>query len=156
VRTFLAVARAGSLAEAARGLGVSYSTVSRRLAALEHGLGVRLFDRGGAAYQLTPEGAEMIEAAHRMEAQFEAPPRPVRGRDARLSGRVRVAPTDALATAFMPELASFTRRYPEIEIDLLSTPEPADLAMREAEVALLVTDRPPPNLVGRRLAALPS
>jgi hypothetical protein len=56
----------------------------------------------------------------------------------------------------MPELAAFTRGYPEIEIDLLSTPEPAELAMREAEVALLVTDRPPPTLVGRRLATLPS
>ena len=54
LRTFLAVARAGSLADAARGLGVSYSTVSRRLAALEHGLGVRLFDRSGAAYRSRP------------------------------------------------------------------------------------------------------
>jgi molybdate transport repressor ModE-like protein len=156
LRTFLAVARAGSLAEAARGLGVSYSTVSRRLAALEHGLGARLFDRSGAAYQLTREGEEMIASAERMEAEFEALSRQVSGRDARLSGRVRVATTDALATTFMPEIASFTRRYPEIEIDLLSTPEPAELAMREAEVALLVTDRPPPSLVGRRLAALPS
>ncbi len=156
LRTFLAVARAGSLADAARGLAVSYSTVSRRLAALEHGLGVRLFDRSGAAYQLTPEGEQMIASAERMEAEFEALSRQVSGRDARLSGRVRVATTDALASTFMPEIASFTRRYPEIEIDLLSTPEPAELAMREAEVALLVTDRPPPNLVGRRLAALPS
>lgn len=156
LRTFLAVARAGSLAEAARGLGVSYSTVSRRLAALEHGLGVRLFDRSGAAYALTREGSEMLESARRMEAEFEAVSRQVSGRDARLAGRVRIATTDALATAFMPELAAFTRRYPEIEIDLLSTPEPAELAMREAEVALLVTDRPPPTLVGRRLAVLPS
>ena len=98
----------------------------------------------------------MIASAERMEAEFEALSRQVSGRDARLSGRVRVATTDALATTFMPEIASFTRRYPEIEIDLLSTPEPAELAMREAEVALLVTDRPPPSLVGRRLAALPS
>jgi DNA-binding transcriptional LysR family regulator len=156
LRTFLAVARAGSLAEAARGLAVSYSTVSRRLAALEQALGVRLFDRSGAAYQLTPEGEQMIASAERMEAEFEALSRQVSGRDARLSGRVRVATTDALATTFMPEIAPFTRRYPEIEIDLLSTPEPAELAMRVAEVALLVTDRPPPSLVGRRLAALPS
>jgi DNA-binding transcriptional LysR family regulator len=86
---------------------------------------VRLFDRSGAAYQLTPEGAEMIASAERMEAEFAAIARSVGGRDARLSGRVRVATTDALASAFMPEIASFTRRYPEIEIDLLSTPEPA-------------------------------
>jgi molybdate transport repressor ModE-like protein len=156
LRTFLAVARAGSLTEAARSLGVSYSTVSRRLAALEEGLGVRLFDRDASGYELTPVGSEMLDSARRMEAEYEALSRRVRGRDARLSGRVRVATTDALATSFMPEIGAFSRRYADIEVDLLSTPEPAELAMREAEVALLVTDRPPPSLVGRRLAKLPS
>ena len=156
LRTFLAVARTGSLTEAARGLAVSYSTVSRRLAALEEGLGARLFDRDGAAYELTPAGSEMLESACRMEAEFDGLSRRVRGRDARLAGRVRVATTDALATSFMPEIAAFSRRFPDIEVDLLSTPEPAELAMREAEVALLVIDRPPADLVGRRLARLPS
>ena len=156
LRVFLAVARSGSLAEAARGLGVSYSTVSRRLAALEGGLGARLFDRSGTHYELTRAGFEMLESAKRMEAEFEALAKSVAGRDARLVGRIRIATTDALATSFMPELAEFSQRYPEIEIDLLSTPEPAELAMREAEVALLVTDQPPPSLVGRRLAVLPS
>ena len=156
LRTFLAVARTRSLTEAARSLGISYSTVSRRLAALEEGLGARLFDRDASGYEPTPVGAEMLESARRMEAEFDALARRVRGRDARLAGRVRVATTDALATSFMPELAAFSRRYADIEVDLLSTPEPAELAMREAEVALLVTDRPPPSLVGRRLAKLPS
>ena len=156
LRTFLAVARTGSLTEAARSLGVSYSTVSRRLAGLEEGLGARLFDRDTSGYAPTPVGAEMLESARRMEAEFEGLSRRVRGQDARLAGRVRVATTDALATSFMPELASFSRRFPDIEVDLLTTPEPAELAMREAEVALLVTDRPPSSLVGRRLAKLPS
>jgi len=123
LRVFLAVARSGSLAEAARGLSVSYSTVSRRLAALEAGLGARLFDRSGSAYELTRAGYEMLESAKRMEAEFEALAKSVRGRDARLVGRIRIATTDALATSFMPELAEFSRRYPDIEIDLLSTPE---------------------------------
>jgi molybdate transport repressor ModE-like protein len=156
LRTLLAVARTGSLTEAARSLGVSYSTVSRRLAALEEGLGVRLFDRDASGYAPTPVGAEMLESARRMEAEFDALSLRVRGRDARLAGRVRVATTDALATSFMPEIAAFSRRFADIELDLLSTPEPAELAMREAEVALLVTDRAPPSLVGRRLARLPS
>jgi DNA-binding transcriptional LysR family regulator len=156
LRVFLAVARSGSLAEAARGLGVSYSTVSRRLAALEAGLGARLFDRSGTAYELTRAGYEMLESAKRMEAEFEALAKSVTGRDARLVGRIRSATTDALATRFMRELAEFSHRYPDIEIDLISTPEPAELAMREAEVALVVTGEPPPSLVGRRLAVLPS
>jgi len=156
LRSFLAVARTGSLAEAARLLGVSYSTVSRRLAALEEGLGVRLLERGASGHAPTAVGAELFEAAGRMEAEFEALRLRVRGRDARLSGRVRVATTDALAAHFMPELAAFSRQHPEIEVDLISTPEPAELALRGAEIALLVTDRPPASFVGRRLARLPS
>ena len=139
LRYFLAVARSGSLTDAARELCVSYSTVSRRLATLEEGLGTRLFDRLASGYQLTGAGAEMLESARRMEAEFAALSRRVQGRDARLAGRLRVATTDALASTFMPELAAFTRRYPEIELDLVTTPAPAELALREVEVALLVT-----------------
>ncbi len=156
IRYFLAVARTGSLTDAALELTVSYSTVSRRLAALEEGLGSRLFERLASGYELTAAGVEMRESARRMEAEFAQLSRQVLGRDARLAGRLRVATTDALATSFMPDLAAFTRQYPEIEIDLLSSPAPAELAMREAEVALLATDRPPESLVGRRLARLSS
>lgn len=156
LRYLLAVARAGSLTDAARGLGVSYSTVSRRITALEEALGARLFERHAAGYELTPAGSEMLDSAQRMESEFLALSRRVEGRDSRLAGRLRVATTDALAAHFMPELALFARRYPEIEIDLLSTPAPAELAMRDAEVALLATDAPPARLVGRRLARLAS
>jgi DNA-binding transcriptional LysR family regulator len=156
IRYYLSVARGSSLADAARELGVSYSTVSRRLKALEVALGVRLFERNVAGYELSQAGAEMLDAAQRIEAEFMQLSRNVMGRDSRLSGRVRVATTDALAMRFMPAVAAFTRRYPDIEVDLFSTSAPADLAMRDAEVALLAIDEPPESLVGRRLARLPS
>ena len=156
LRYFLSIAESGSIADAARELGVSYSTASRRLSVLEEALGVRLFDRLPAGYELTTAGKEILEPARRMEAEFDQLARGVLGRDARLAGRLRFATTDAFAKRFMPEIAGFTRAYPQIEIDLLSTPAPAELAMREAEVAMLATNQPPEALVGRRLARLPS
>jgi molybdate transport repressor ModE-like protein len=156
LRYFLSIAESGSIADAARELGVSYSTASRRLNVLEESLGVRLFDRLPTGYALTAAGKEILEPARRMESEFDRLARGVLGRDARLAGRLRFATTDAFAKRFMPELAGFTRRYPQIEIDLLSTPAPAELAMREAEVAMLATNQPPEALVGRRLARLPS
>ncbi len=156
LRYFLSIAESGSIADAARELGVSYSTASRRLSVLEESLGVRLFDRLPAGYELTAAGKEILEPAHRMEAEFNQLARGVLGRDARLAGRLRFATTDAFAKRFMPEIAGFTRSYPQIEIDLLSTPAPAELAMREAEVAMFATNQPPEALVGRRLARLPS
>ena len=53
LRSFLAIARAGSLQGAARALGVNHSTVFRRLNALEAALGVRLFDRLPGGYAPT-------------------------------------------------------------------------------------------------------
>jgi molybdate transport repressor ModE-like protein len=156
LRYFLSIAESGSIADAARELGVSYSTASRRLNVLEEALGVRLFDRLPAGYELTAAGKEILEPARRMETEFDQLARGVLGRDARLAGRLRFATTDAFAKHFMPEIARFTRAYPQIEIDLLSTPAPAELAMREAEVAMLATNQPPEALVGRRLARLPS
>lgn len=156
LRYFLSIAESGSVADAARELGVSYSTASRRLNVLEEALGVRLFDRLPAGYELTAAGQEILEPARRMESEFKELARGVLGRDARLAGRLRFATNDAFATRFMPQIAGFTRSYPQIELDLISTPAPAELAMREAEVAMLATNEPPEALVGRRLARLPS
>lgn len=156
LRYFLAIAQSGSIADAARELGVSYSTVSRRLNVLEETLGARLFDRHANGYALTAGGRDILESARSMESEFERLSRLVTGRDARLAGRLRFATTDALAMQIMPDLARFSREYPDIEIDMMTTPAPAELAMRDAEVAMLLTNQPPEVLVGRRLARVSS
>ena len=68
LRYFLAVARSGKLTEAARRLEVEHSTVSRRLAALEHALGARLFDKEPGGYKLTADGEKLLPSAESMEA----------------------------------------------------------------------------------------
>jgi molybdate transport repressor ModE-like protein len=156
LRYFLAIAKSGSIADAARDLGVSYSTASRRLNVLEEAIGARLFDRHATGYELTKAGHDILQSARTMESEFAQLTRGVIGRDKRLAGRLRFATTDVLAMQFMPDIARFTRTYPDIEIALLTTPAPAELAMRDAEVAMLMTNRPPEVLVGRRLARLPS
>jgi hypothetical protein len=60
IKIFRAVAATGSVRRAGAQLKVSHSTVSRRLDALEHDLGVRLFDRLPGGYQPTPAGAEIL------------------------------------------------------------------------------------------------
>lgn len=67
LRFFSAFAREGSLAAAARMLGVEHATVSRRIAALEAALGLKLVDRRGRLYQLTEDGARVSEYASQMK-----------------------------------------------------------------------------------------
>ena len=63
LRHFLAVARTGSTLAAGKALGVSQTTAARRVAALESGLGLALFERRPAGYRLTPAGESLVERA---------------------------------------------------------------------------------------------
>jgi len=62
LKTFLAVARYGSFAEAAKGIGLTQPAVSQQMKALEEELDVRLFDRSGHSVQLN-------QAARRLEVE---------------------------------------------------------------------------------------
>ncbi len=153
LRFFLAIARSGTLAGAARALRVNHSTVFRRLNALEAGTGVRLFERLPAGYVLTEAGEETYARAARMHELMDELDRRLSGRDYRLSGAVRLTTTDTLATHFLhPLLAGFRERYPGIALELVTGNVFFDLSRREADVALRPADNPPPHLVGRDLA----
>ena len=85
LRHFLAVARAGSLADAARQLKTSPATVGRRVAALEAQLGARLFDRKQTGYTLTESGAAIHKKAEEVEEAVLSVEREALGRDLHVS-----------------------------------------------------------------------
>lgn len=155
LRYFAAVARLGSLAGAARELGVNHSTVFRRINTLEAGLGVKLFERLPTGYALTGAGEEMLASAARVGEEITALERRIAGRDYRLSGSVRVTTTDTLGLSFVqPYLFEFYRDYPGIQVELVISNEFFSLSKREADVAIRPTRNPPEELIGRRLCAL--
>jgi len=154
LRVALALSRAGSLRSAARALRVSHSTVLRRVAALEDAAGVRLFERKGERYELTSAGHDACETAAELEEGVTALERRVQGLDLRLAGRIRVTLADPLLPAVLPLLKAFGDRYPEIELTLAVGIVYADLAQREADVALRIAAEPPPELVGRKVATV--
>ena len=70
LRIFLALARGGTLTTAAKALGVSHPTVSRRVQALEKQIGARLFDRLPDRFVPTGAGEELLAAYQGFEADF--------------------------------------------------------------------------------------
>lgn len=153
---FLAVAETGSLAGAARRLGVNHSTVFRRLNALERESGVRLFDRGAGGYALTEAGEQVLPLVQEAEQSILAVERTVAGRDYRLTGRVRITTAPQLATAYLaPCVAAFAREQPGIRVEIAVSDSEYDLGRREADLALRATPAPPPHLVGRHALSLP-
>ncbi len=152
VRYFLAVARGGSVRAAAAQLGVNHSTVLRRIAQLEERLGAQMFEKLPSGYRLTEAGEEVLELAERMEASSHQLETRVFGRDQGVRGLLRVTLAPTLAThLLMPDFADFAHLHPDIEMEILSSGELANLTNREADVAIrVVYDRKtlPLNLHG--------
>lgn len=153
LRYVLAVIDEGSLARAARALGVNHTTVLRRIATFEAQLGVRLFERKPSGYVATPAGEELAEAARGMRDRVHELERRLVGQDLRLTGTVRVTTTDTLAQAVIPPiLAEIVRGHPGVQLELTTTTALLSLTKRDADLAVRPTAKPPPNLVGRRVA----
>lgn len=155
LRLFLAVARAGSLSGAARSLGVTHSTVLRRIGAFEARLGVRLFDRLPGGYALTQAGEEMRDSVIRIEEEITALALKVTGQDQRPTGTIRITTTDLLAVGVLPRhVAAFRAEWSEIEIEVIVADTVLDLTRREADVALRIGNPGQETLIGRRVGRL--
>lgn len=150
----LAVSRGGTLSAAASSLGVAHTTVSRRLQLCEEHLGVRLFDRTPEGFHATPAGEDLTELAERVEGEVLSAEGRVMGRDVELRGSLRFSTLDFLFVASQPAFRSFITRYPNIDVTVTTPMDPVSLNRREADVALRLTESPPPGLVGRRMGKL--
>lgn len=147
----LAIARHGTLSEAGSSLSVSHTTVGRRLKAFEEKLGARVFDRTPEGFVATAVGADIIEVADKLEGEVLALESRILGQDAKLQGQLRVATMDVFYIRFQAAFDSFVRRYPSIELTVMSSNEPVSLVRRETDVAFRMTSNPPEYLVGRRV-----
>jgi DNA-binding transcriptional LysR family regulator len=155
LRYVLAVASAGSLAGAARSLGVNHTTVLRRIDAFEKRLGLRLFERLPTGYVLTAGGDELIAAARHIDETVTTLERKLAGQDLRLSGTVRVTTTDTLMGSILPEiLAEFRASHPGIQVEIAVSNLMFNLTKRDADVAIRPANDPPETLVGRRVAKI--
>ncbi len=135
VRTFIAVARHGSLSSAARSLSVTHATVSRRLQSLENSLGEKLLERRPEGYALTSAGIHALEAAGGMEHAAELLGRGAA--DAAPIGLVRINASPAMANGFLNlKLAKLAMRYPTLDINLTNSHRFISLERHEADIAI--------------------
>lgn len=156
LRYFVAVADHGSVASAAREAGVSHATVLRAIQRLEDDLGIRLFDHLRSGYRLTPEGSELLPHAHQMAKEAASLNRKAKGQGAIPAGELGVSIPDPSIVDLLPLLAAFRSAYPNVDVNLRSTPSPLPGGMLDHDVRLvfLLTNSPPDELVGRKLGNL--
>ena len=155
LRHFIVLARAGSLSEASRRLGIDHTTVARRVAALEAALGVRLVDRLPRAYVLTEDGIRIAALGEKLEDDAFAVLRAARAADPSPCGTVRVsAPPVFASTLLAPRLAALRARHPGIVLELVGESRSADLDRREADIALRLAVPKGDDLVARKIGTL--
>jgi DNA-binding transcriptional LysR family regulator len=155
LRDFLAVAESGSLSQAARLIGVSQPTLTRRMAALEERLQADLFRRSSRGLELTELGEAMLPPARQMRQEAQALEVAVTGRDQALAGPVHITATEGVAIDWLtPELATFQRAHPNIEIHFLVQNARVDLLRREADIAVRLGRPRQADLMARRVGEL--
>lgn len=152
VRSFLAITRSGSLTAAAKRLKIDYSTLSRRITALEASLGAQLFDRRTSGSSLTDAGQRLLEMAEQMDQLATAAAQSIGDSTLQANGAVRIGTTDGFGTKFLaPRLGGLSDQHPDLSIELVAMPREYNLSRREADIAVTVTQPSEGRLHARKL-----
>lgn len=141
LHVLLVVSREGSLAGAARALGVNHATISRRLASLEEEVGTGLVRRLARSTPLTEKGRQIVAFAIEMEERAKKIERLVNLQTDRVSGRVRLsAPPAVISETLMPELAKVSEAHPDLRLELVADAEIISIEGGEADIAIRLTE----------------
>jgi DNA-binding transcriptional LysR family regulator len=137
LRVFLAVAETGSLSAAAKRLGVTQPTVSRRIADLESSVGEALFVRSAEGAAVTSFGESLLEPSRRMAEWAAEVERAAARAETSPQGTVRITAPPGVAFDFVAPFAAWAReKLPDVRLEVLSSIQYLDLSRREADLAL--------------------
>jgi DNA-binding transcriptional LysR family regulator len=154
LKYFLAVARCGSTVAAGKSLGLSQSTVHRRLAELERRLGRPLVKRHPTGYRLTEFGEAMLPQAERVEHAVLAFEQQQASLERGEVGVIRVTCPEPIMYRLSqsPLLDRFHVRHPGLRVEFVMSDKYLDLSKGDADVALRSGDTEDDVLVGRKIA----
>ena len=153
---FVEAVQAGSIAGAARRLGIGAMAASRGLAALEQEMGARLIHRTTRSLSPTTAGEAFLPHARTMlEAQANGIAA-VQPNKEGLTGMLRVTASAAFGRKVVaPMIPGFMRTHPALQVELLMTDEQVDIVARGVDVAVRIAKLRDNNLVARKLADNP-
>ena len=150
---FSKVVAAGSLSAAARELGLSPALVSRRLAALEARLGVRLINRTTRTLNLTVEGTRYYDACTRVLAEIAEADAEVSAGRVEAQGTLRVAlPASFGHQHVAPLIPRFASLYPRVQLALSLSDRTVDVMAEGFDVGVCIAELHDSSLAARRLA----
>jgi DNA-binding transcriptional LysR family regulator len=152
IELFCLTAQHRGFTAAAQAAGLSAAAVSRSVARLEARLGVRLLMRTTRQVRLTDAGERYFEQCRQALGQLAEAERAVTGQQQTPSGLVRMSlPTSYGHYRVLPLLPAFTKKYPEIELDLQLTNRNVDFTSEGFDLAIRARTPPDSGMVARKL-----
>lgn len=151
---FQRLVKHGNLSVAARAMGLTPAALSKRLAQLEKRLKVRLIHRTTRSFQLTPAGQVYFEKGQAiLEAMESLVQTMIRSAELPV-GKLRLnAPLNFGRVRIAPALSAFAREYPDLEVELMLSDHPLDMAEAEIDVSIRLGELADSGLRARRLAS---
>jgi DNA-binding transcriptional LysR family regulator len=152
---FVRTVAAGSFAGAARELGVTAVAVSKNVERLERRLGVRLLQRTTRKLNLTEEGRLFYERCSAPLLELENAQAAVRDKGRSPAGRLRVTSISPFGrTYLLPLLPEFSRRYPQIVVELHLDDAISDMIAEGYDVGIRAGQMRDASMIAREIAPL--
>ena len=134
---FAAVAAHGGVRGGARALGVPGATASRRLAALERALGIKLAARAAGRFQLTDAGRDYHEECQRLVALAERANARARAGSSEPRGVLRLTASNVVGEEMLPPIVdAYLARYPDVSVELVLSTARIDLVHAGIDLAI--------------------
>ncbi|MGJ7574597.1 LysR family transcriptional regulator [Variovorax sp. RB2P76] len=147
---FNLVARHGGFGRAARESGRPKATLSRRVADLERGLNLRLFERGARTLKLTEEGRALYERTSVLLTEIDETAAAIASGGGAPRGSLRVSAPLLFSQAAMGKLAArFALQYGDVRLEVTTEDRPVDMVEEGYDLVIRVNPDPDARLVGR-------
>ncbi len=155
MQVFCAVVEAGGFSKAAQRLGISTSSVTNQVAALEKHFGVRLLQRTTRSMSLTAEGQQCHAQARQVLADMAALEASLLQAAGKPSGSLRVdMPSSISRKLVAPALPRFIAAYPDISLRLTVSDRLVDMVEEGIDVMLRIGEPQDSSLVARSLLGM--
>jgi DNA-binding transcriptional LysR family regulator len=152
LRTFVAVAAAGSFSKVAKQEDVAVSSVTRRIDWLESELGAKLFSRSSRRLVLTDAGERFLPCARSLLADLSEATEELVSPNAEPRGLLTVTAPAVFGRRWVaPAAIDFLAQYPLLELDLHLSDQVVDLGARRVDVAIRIGSLPDSDLVATRI-----
>jgi len=153
LKVFVNVVETGSFSAASERMGVSRAAASKQVSQLESLLGGRLLNRTTRHVSLTESGRIYFEHCREILSNLEEADGEVAGLAQEPRGILRIsAPTNFASEHLLPLVAEFTRKYPEVRVEMICGERLVDLVDEGFDLAIRMTNLGDSNLIARRLA----